>query len=143
MSETIDSREGKGRRERGVAANAGIFAVPANEVVVAFAERVGPLFVEEALQAAGGAAWSHPALTGRGRSIAIPPGPGRFRVSGDRLSTPPAAGTSAGTPQSNADRLVALLAGYFGYPLAFLAIETIRASVARGPGRTGRNPVLP
>ena len=54
-------------------ANAGIFAVPANEVVVAFAERVGPLFVEEALQAAGGAAWSHPALTGRGRSIAIPP----------------------------------------------------------------------
>lgn len=56
-------------------ANAGIFAVPANEVVVAFAERVGPLFVEEALQAAGGAAWSHPALTGRGRSIAIPPRP--------------------------------------------------------------------
>ncbi len=37
----------------------------------AFASRVGPVFAEDALLAAGGLGWSHPALTGRERSIAI------------------------------------------------------------------------
>jgi len=60
-----------GRRDRGVAVYAQIFAVPDQEVPATFAARVGPDFAEEALQAAGGAAWSHPGLTDRERSIAI------------------------------------------------------------------------
>lgn len=50
------------RRERGIAAYADIFAVPAAEVAAAFTGRVGPVFTEEALQSAGGAAWSHPGV---------------------------------------------------------------------------------
>lgn len=38
---------------------------PSNEVPATFAARVGPVFAEEALQAAGGAAWAHPALIAR------------------------------------------------------------------------------
>lgn len=52
-------------RARGVAAR--IFGVPDDQLAAVFASRVGPVFAEEALQAAGGAAWAHPALSGRGR----------------------------------------------------------------------------
>jgi len=62
------------RRDRGIAAYAKIFALPGQDVPAAFAELVGPVFAEEALQAAGGAGWWHPALTARDRSIAIAPG---------------------------------------------------------------------
>jgi 4-carboxymuconolactone decarboxylase len=43
------------RRARGVAAYARIFGVPDDQVAAVFASRVGPVFAEEALQAAGGA----------------------------------------------------------------------------------------
>jgi len=59
------------RRELGIAAYAKIFGTSERELPAAFAARVGPVFAEEALHAAGGAAWAHPALTGRDRSIAI------------------------------------------------------------------------
>ncbi|MFE9793769.1 hypothetical protein ACFYRL_18735 [Streptomyces goshikiensis] len=59
------------RLERGITAYARIFDVPEQDVAPFFATRVGTPFAEEALHAAGGAAWSDPALTGRDRSIAI------------------------------------------------------------------------
>jgi len=71
MSDTLDLRNATSRRERGAAAYAEIFAVLEEEVAAALAARVGSVFAEEALQAAGGAAWSSLALTGRERGIAI------------------------------------------------------------------------
>jgi hypothetical protein len=58
-------------RARGVAAYARIFGVPDDQLAAVLASRVEPVFAEEALQAARGAAWAHPAPSGRGRSIAI------------------------------------------------------------------------
>jgi len=51
-----DPPESTSRRAQGVSAYAKIFAVPEQEVPAAMAARVGPVFAEEALQAAGGAA---------------------------------------------------------------------------------------
>src|SRR6266487_2656785 len=64
------------RHARGVAAYARIFGVPEDQLAAAFASRVGPVFAEEQLQAAGGAAWADPALSGRDRSVAIITAPG-------------------------------------------------------------------
>jgi hypothetical protein len=61
------------RYARGVAAYARIFGVPEDRLAAAFASRVGPVFAEEQLQAAGGAAWADPALSGRDRSVASSP----------------------------------------------------------------------
>jgi 4-carboxymuconolactone decarboxylase len=59
------------RRERGISAYARIFGAPEADLPATFAKRVGPVFAEEALQTAGGPAWSDPALTDRERGIAI------------------------------------------------------------------------
>lgn len=78
------------RRDRGISAYAKIFGVPEVHVAAAFAERVGPVFAEEALQTAGGPAWSDPALTDRERGIAIITALAALAalgVTGDRLAT--------------------------------------------------------
>jgi 4-carboxymuconolactone decarboxylase len=74
------------RRERGITAYAKIFGVAEEEVAAAFAERVGPVFAEEAIQMAGGPAWSDPALTDRERGIAIITALTAQGVAGDRLA---------------------------------------------------------
>lgn len=89
------------------------------------------MFAEEALQAAGGAAWSHPALTGRERSIAILTALVAQGVSGDRLSSHLQLGRQQGPDEATLTALMVLLAGYLGYPRASLAMETIHASFAR------------
>lgn len=106
------------RRERGIAAYTDIFAVPAAEVAAAFTGRVGPVFTEEALQSAGGAAWSHLALTGRDRSIAIITALAAQGVSGDRLDTHLHLGRQHGLDEDSMTALMTLLAGYIGYPRA-------------------------
>lgn len=58
------------RRARGVASFARVLDVLEQQVPATLTARVGPVFAEEALQAAGGAA-SSPALSGRDRSIAV------------------------------------------------------------------------
>lgn len=130
MSEAPDSRDSRGRRERGLLTYARIFAVPAKEVPETFAARVGPVFTEEALQAAGGAAWSHPGLTGRERSIAIITALAAQGVTGDRLGTHLRLGRQQGLDEDALTALMTLLAGYLGYPRASLAMETIHASNA-------------
>jgi alkylhydroperoxidase/carboxymuconolactone decarboxylase family protein YurZ len=72
-------------RERGIGAYARIFDVPEKDVPAAMADRVGPVFAEEALLAAGGPAWSSPALTGRERSMVIITALAAQGVAGDRL----------------------------------------------------------
>ncbi len=117
----------QGRRERGIDAYAEIFAVPAEEVLGTFAGRVGPVFTEEALQGAGGAAWLHPAFTGRDRSIAIITALTAQGISGDRLGTHLQLGRKHGLDENSLTALMTLLAGYIGYPRASQAMETARA----------------
>lgn len=96
------------------------------------AARVGAVFAEEALQAAGGPAWSHPALTGRERSIAVITALAAQGVSGDRLSTHLRLGRQHGLDEAALSALMMVLAGYIGYPRASLAMETIHGSFASG-----------
>ncbi len=113
------------RRDRGVAVYAQIFAVPDQAVPATLAARVGPDFAEEALQAAGGAAWSHPGLTDRERSIAVLTALTAQGVSGDRLSTHLLLSRQHGLNDEALTALMVLLAGYLGYPRASLAMEAV------------------
>jgi 4-carboxymuconolactone decarboxylase len=128
MSDTPGTRESASRREQGVSAYARIFAVPGQEVPAAFAARVGPVFAEEALQAAGGAAWSSPALTGRERGIAIITALAAQGVTGDRLAAHLRLGRQNGLDEDALTALMTLLAIYIGYAKASLAMETIHRS---------------
>jgi len=128
MSDTPGTRETMSRREQGVSAYARIFAVPEQDVPAALAARVGPVFAEEALQAAGGPAWSSPALTGRERSIAVITALAAQGVAGDRLATHLRLGLRTGLDQDALTALMALLTIYLGYAKASLAMETIHAS---------------
>ncbi|MGI5447610.1 carboxymuconolactone decarboxylase family protein [Streptomyces sp. CA-243310] len=127
-SANADDQEARSRREHGISAYAKIFDVPEQEVPAAFAERVGLPFAEEALQAAGGAAWSHPALTARDRSIAIITTLAAQGVSGDLLDTHLRLARQHGLDDEALTALMTLLAGYVGYPRASLAMETIHGS---------------
>ena len=120
----------QGRRERGIAAYAKLLALPKEEVVTALAGRVGPVFTEETLQGAGGAAWSHPAFTGRDRSIAIITALTAQGVSGDHLSTHLQLGRQHGLDQAALTALMKLLAGYIGYPRASQAMQTVHTLFA-------------
>jgi len=128
MSVTPESPEPRSRRERGVSVYSEIFAVPEQEVSGTLAARVGPVFAEEALQAAGGAGWSHPGLTGRERSIAVITALVAQGVTGDRLGTHLQLGRRHGLDEDSLTALSTLLAGYLGYPRASLAMETIHGS---------------
>ncbi len=94
MSDPPDT-QATSRRENGVSAYAKIFAVPEQEVPAALVARVGPVFAEEALQAAGGAGWSSPALTGRERSITIITALAAQGVAG--IASPPTCGWACRT----------------------------------------------
>nr|WTA24068.1 carboxymuconolactone decarboxylase family protein [Streptomyces sp. NBC_00853] len=124
------------RRERGITAYARIFDVPEQDVAHSFATRVGTPFAEEALHAAGGAAWSHPALTGRDRSIAIITALAAQGVSGDRLLTHLALARRHGLDDQALATLMTLLAGYIGYPRASQAMETVHTTHAATPQDT-------
>ncbi len=129
-SEPAGTADFQGRRERGIAAYAQIFAVPTAQVLATFASRVGPVFAEEALQGAGGAAWSHPAFTGRDRSIAVITALTAQGISGDRLDTHLLRGRKHGLDEDSLTALMTLLAGYIGYPRASQAMETVHALFA-------------
>ena len=128
MIDPPDLRETTSRRESGVSAYAQIFGIPEQDVPEALAARVGPVFAEEALQAAGGAAWSSPALTGRERSIAVITALTAQGLAGDRLATHLRLGLQNGLDHDALTALMALLTVYIGYAKASLAMETIHGS---------------
>ncbi|MFF6995778.1 carboxymuconolactone decarboxylase family protein [Streptomyces sp. NPDC008313] len=113
------------RRERGISVYAKIFDVPEQDVPAAFATRVGLPFAEEQLHAAGGAAWTHPALTQRDRDIAVITALTSQGVAGDRLDTHLRLAQQHGLDKDALTALMALLAIYLGYPRASLAMETV------------------
>lgn len=113
------------RRQRGIAAYARIFGVAEQDLPAAFTDRVGSEFAEEAYQAVGGAAWSHPSLTGRDRSIALITALTAQGVSGDRLVTHVQLAQQHGLDTMALTALMTLLAPYVGLPRASLAMETV------------------
>jgi 4-carboxymuconolactone decarboxylase len=125
------------RRARGVAAYARIFGVPEDQLATAFASRVGPVFAEEQLQAAGGAAWADPALSGRDRSVAIITALVAQGVTGDRLGAHLDLARQNGLDDDALTALMVLLASYLGYARASLAMEIIHARSAAPPGPPG------
>jgi 4-carboxymuconolactone decarboxylase len=122
------------RHARGVAAYARIFAVPEDQLAAAFASRVGPVFAEEQLQAAGGAAWADPALSGRDRSIAVITALVAQGVTGDRLVAHLGLARHNGLDDDALTALMVLLASYLGYARASLAMEIIHTRAAEPPG---------
>jgi 4-carboxymuconolactone decarboxylase len=123
-----------GRYARGVAHYAHLFGVPDDQVAASFAARVGPVFAEEAIQAAGGAAWADPALTGRDRSIAVITALVAQGVTGDRLGAHLELARHNGLGDDALTALMVLLAGYLGQPWTSLAMEIIHGRVAVPPG---------
>jgi 4-carboxymuconolactone decarboxylase len=75
------------RRERAIEACARIFNVPVKEMRAAMAACAGPMLAEDAFLAAGGPAWSDPALTDRGRNMVIVTALAAQGVAGDRLGS--------------------------------------------------------
>lgn len=113
------------RRQRGIATYARILAVPEQDLPAALAARVGQVFADEAFQTVGGAAWSHPALTARDRSIALITALTAQGVSGDRLLTHLRLAQKHGLDADALTALMTLLAPCLGLPRASLAMETV------------------
>lgn len=123
------------RQERGTAAYAKIFGVAEDDVAAALAERVGPVFAAEAIQMAGGPAWSDPALTDRERGIAIITALAAQGIADARLSTHIRLAQQNGLDRDALTALSILLAGYLGYPRASLAMEAVH-TLAPPPAQT-------
>ena len=120
------------RRARGIAAYAQIFLVPEPEVVAAMVGRVGQVFAEEAFHSAGGAAWSHPALTPRDRSIVVITALAAQGVSGDRLNAHLRLARRHGLDHEALTAMMTLLAIYIGYARASLAMESVERAADAG-----------
>jgi 4-carboxymuconolactone decarboxylase len=124
------------RRDRGIAVYARVFGIPSEDVPASIAERVGAAFTAEALHAAGGPAWSDPALTSRDRSLAVITARASQGIADDRLRTHVRLGRGHRIDERALIALAMLLAVYVGYPRASLAMETILDECA-SLGRTG------
>ncbi|WUH98306.1 carboxymuconolactone decarboxylase family protein [Spirillospora sp. NBC_00431] len=108
-------------------------------MLATFSARVGLPFAEEQLQAAGGAAWTHPGLTGRDRDIAVITALAAQGVSGDRLATHLRQARQHGLGEDALTALMTLLASYLGYPRASLAMEAVQGLFdADSPDATAR-----
>jgi 4-carboxymuconolactone decarboxylase len=110
----------------GISVYATIFGLADQDMPAALADLVGPTFAEEAFQVAGGAAWWHPDLTPRDRSIAIITALVCQGVVEKRLRSHVRLGMRAGLDPNALMALMTLLASYVGFPRASIAIETIR-----------------
>lgn len=129
----------EGRRERGIRAYARIFGVTEKDMPAAMAAQVGALFAEEAFAAAGGPAWSHPALTPRDRSIAVITALAAQGVTGERLDTHLRLAAEHGIGQDALAALMTLLAIYLGYARASTAMQSVE-KVAAAAGQPTHPP---
>jgi alkylhydroperoxidase/carboxymuconolactone decarboxylase family protein YurZ len=120
------------RRERGIETYARIFDVPEKDVPAAMASRVGPLFAEEAFLAAGGPAWSSPALTDRERNMVIITALAAQGVAGDRLESHIRLAQHNGLECEVLAAMMTLVTNYIGQAHGSLAMEAVQR--VAGPG---------
>ncbi len=118
------------RRQRGIETFATIFGVPESQVESEFARQVGSVFGDEVLLSTGGAAWFHPGLAPRERSLVVITALICQGVTDKRLGTHLRLGMRNGLDEDALTGLATLLASYAGYPRASMAMETILAEVA-------------
>jgi len=118
------------RRDRGVSVYANILGAPEEDTPRLFGELVGATFADEVFEAGGGAAWQHPALTPRDRSIAIITALVCQGVADKRLRAHIRLGRRAGLDEESLVVLALLLASYAGYPRASIAAEIFRDEFA-------------
>ena len=114
------------RHERGMKIYAESFGVPEADLQDAFNNRVGSLYAEEAILAAGGPAWSDPALPDRDRSIAILTALICQGVLGERLDAHLERAVKNGVGQHALEVLMVLLSLYAGQARTSVAAEEIQ-----------------
>jgi 4-carboxymuconolactone decarboxylase len=131
------------RHERGMKIYAESFGVSEANLQNAFNNRVGSLYAEEAILAAGGPAWSDPALRDRDRSIAILTALICQGVLGERLDAHLERATKNGLDQRALEILMVILSLYVGQARTSVAAEEIQRffrSRAAHEGTTSRLP---
>jgi 4-carboxymuconolactone decarboxylase len=114
------------RRERGIGAYARIFDVPEKDVPAGMAGRVGPVFAEEVFLAAGGPAWSSPALTDRERSMVVIAALAAQGVAGDRLEAHIRLAQRNGLGYEALAAMLTLVTNYVGQAHGSLAMEAVQ-----------------
>ena len=132
IDETERSASPARRRERGIEAYARIFELPEKDVPTAMADRVGPVFAEEAFIAAGGPAWSDPALTDRERSIVIIAALAAQGVAGLRLDSHIRLARRNGLDYEALTAMMTLVTNYIGQAHGSQAMEAVHR--VAGPG---------
>lgn len=130
------------RRKRGIEAYARIFEMPEKDVPAAMASRVGLMFAEEAFLAAGGPAWSSPALTDRERSIVIITALSAQGVAGDRLDSHIRLARRNGVDYEALAAMMTLVTNYVGQARGSLAMEAAhRVAGSSSPDTDARNTI--
>lgn len=121
------------RHVRGMKIYAESFGVDEADLLPAFTHRVGSIFAEEAILAAGGPAWSDPSLTDRDRSIAILTALICQGILGERLNTHLERAIRNGVDQRALEVMTVLLALYAGQARTSLAAEAIQNFFRKRP----------
>ncbi len=116
----------KDRIHKGTQVYAQSFGVEIEALLPAMTQRVGAIYAEEAILAAGGPAWSHPALTDRDRSIAILTALICQGVLGDRLDSHLNRAVANGLTKDALEVLLVLLALYAGQAHTSVAAEEVQ-----------------
>ncbi len=138
IDETERGADPARRRERGIEAYARIFDVPEKDVPAAMADRVGPIFAGEAFIAAGGPAWSDPAVTDRERSIAIITALAAQGVAGIRLDSHIRLAQRNGLDYEALTSMMTLVTNYIGQARGSQAMEAVHR--VAGPGSPASAP---
>lgn len=102
------------------------FGVAEAELMEAFTHRVGSVYAEEVILAAGGPAWADPALLDRDRSIAILTALICQGVLGERLDAHLERAVKSGIDQHALEVLMVLLSLYAGQARTSVAAEDIQ-----------------
>jgi alkylhydroperoxidase/carboxymuconolactone decarboxylase family protein YurZ len=95
------------------------------------AERVGPIFAEEAFMSAGGPAWSQPVLTARERSIAIITALAAQGVAGDHLDSHIRLAQRDGLGYEALTAMMTLVTNYIGQACGSQAMEAVQRVAAQ------------
>ena len=126
------------RRERGIAAYAHQFSMPEAQVPAHLADLIGTVLAEEAFESAGGAAWHHPSLSPRDRSLVVLSCLITLGGVEDRLRSHIRLALDEGITPEGLEAVTSLLASYAGFPRATVATEVIRDELSTRCGSDQR-----
>ena len=114
------------RFEKGRTVYAASFGVEPEDVLSAMTHRVGSVYAEDAILAAGGPAWNDPGLPDRDRSIGVLTALICEGVLGERLDAHLERAVRNGVDQHGLEVLMVLLSLYIGQARTSVAAEDIQ-----------------